>query len=175
MKAFLAGLIVGVILVVLGVFGYFLSGRAPVATSASPIPFEKFLAGKALHAKLAQETPKSVPLGADEPNLLAGARLYRDNCALCHGLPGQPATAIARGMFPKPPELLRGKGVTDDPAGETYWKVVNGIRLSGMPGFHQSLSDTQAWQVSVMLVNADKLPSSVQAELSSPAPQPSAK
>jgi hypothetical protein len=44
-----------------------------------------------------------------------------------------------------------------------------------MPGFRQSLSDTQAWQVSIMLANADKLPSSVQAELSSPAPQPSAK
>lgn len=175
MKAFFAGLIVGVILVVVGVFGYFLSGKAPVATSASPIPFEKFLAGKALNAKIAQEMPRSVPIPVDEPNLLAGARVYRDNCAVCHGLPGQPATAISQGMFPKPPELLRGKGVTDDPAGETYWKVVNGIRLSGMPGFRQSLSDTQAWQVSVMLANANKLPSSVQAELSPSAPPPSAK
>jgi thiosulfate dehydrogenase len=175
MKAFFGGLIVGAILVVLGVFGYFLSGKAPVATSASPIPFEKFLAGKALKAKIAQEMPKSVPIPVDEPNLLAGARVYRDNCAVCHGLPGQPATAIAQGMFPKPPELLRGKGVTDDPAGETNWKVVNGIRLTGMPGFRQSLSDTQAWQVSLMLANANKLPNSVQAELSSPAPPPSAK
>jgi len=175
MKAFLVGLFFGVVLVVLGVFGYFVSGSAPVATSASPIPFEKFLAAKALHAKIAQEMPKSVPIPVDEPNLLAGARVYRDNCAVCHGLPGQPATAIAQGMFPKPPELLRGKGVTDDPAGETYWKVVNGIRLSGMPAFHQSLSDTQAWQVSVMLANAEKLPSSVQAELSSPPPAPSTK
>jgi mono/diheme cytochrome c family protein len=175
MKAFIVGLILGIALVVLGVFGYFVSGSAPVATSASPIPFEKFLATKALHAKIAQEMPKSVPIPVDEPNLLAGARVYRDNCAVCHGLPGQAATAISQGMFPRPPELLRGKGVTDDPAGETYWKVVNGIRLSGMPGFRQALSDTQAWQVSVMLANAEKLPSSAQAELSSPAPQPSVK
>jgi thiosulfate dehydrogenase len=175
MKAFFAGLILGAILAVLGVVGYFLSGKAPVATSASPIPFEKFLAGRALHAKITQEMPKSVPIPVDEPNLLAGARVYRDNCAVCHGLPGQPATAIAQGMFPKPPELLRGKGVTDDPAGETYWKVVNGIRLSGMPGFRQSLSDTQAWQVSILLANANKLPGSAQAELWSPAPMPSTK
>ncbi len=175
MKAFFAGLILGAILLVLGVFGYFLSGKVPVATSASPIPFEKFLTGRALHAKIAQEMPKSVPIPVDEPNLLAGARVYRDNCAVCHGLPGQSATAIAQGMFPKPPELLRGKGVTDDPAGETYWKVVNGIRLSGMPGFRQSLSDTQAWQVSILLANANKLPGSTQAELWSPAPMPSTK
>jgi hypothetical protein len=39
----------------------------------------------------------------------------------------------SKGMYPQPPELFKGKGVTDDPAGETYWKVANGIRLTGMP------------------------------------------
>jgi mono/diheme cytochrome c family protein len=77
-------------------------------------------------------------------------------------------TAIAKGMFPKPPELMEGKGVTDDTPGETYWKVVHGIRLTGMPGFKGNLSDTQAWQVSILLANADHLPASVKAALSNP-------
>jgi mono/diheme cytochrome c family protein len=47
-------------------------------------------------------------------------------------------------------------GVSDDPPGETYWKVANGIRLSGMPSYNQVLSDTEMWQVSVLLANADK-------------------
>jgi mono/diheme cytochrome c family protein len=64
-----------------------------------------------------------------------------------------------------PPELLVGKGVTDDSPGETYWKVANGIRLTGMPGFSQSLSETQMWQISLLLANADKLPHSVTAVL----------
>jgi mono/diheme cytochrome c family protein len=71
-------------------------------------------------------------------------------------------------MFPKPPALLVGKGVTDDEPGETYWKVVHGIRLTGMPGFKGNLSETQAWQVSILLANADKLPDSVKTGLSSP-------
>jgi hypothetical protein len=71
-------------------------------------------------------------------------------------------------MFPVPPVLLEGRGVTDDPAGETYWKVANGIRLTGMPGFKQSLSDTQMWQVSVLLAQADKLPASVKQSLAAP-------
>jgi mono/diheme cytochrome c family protein len=165
MKAFLGGLVVGVILAAAGVYAYFVYGYAPVATSAGPMPFEVYLAKKALAARLQAEMPKSVPIPTDEPNYLAGARIYRDNCAVCHGLPGQPMTAIATGMSPKPPELLHGKGVTDDTPGETYWKVVNGIRLSGMPGFRKSLSDTQAWQVSILLANADKLSPSVQAVL----------
>jgi hypothetical protein len=61
-------------------------------------------------------------------------------------------------MFPKPPKLMEGKGVTDDSPGETYWKVAGGIRMSGMPGFDKTLSATQMWQVTLLLANADKLP-----------------
>ena len=60
--------------------------------------------------------------------------------------------------------------VTDDPAGESYWKVANGIRMTGMPSFHESLSDTQVWQVSLLLANADKLPASVNVILAQPLP-----
>jgi mono/diheme cytochrome c family protein len=68
-------------------------------------------------------------------------------------------------MFPKAPKLLEGTGVTDDEPGETYWKVANGIRLSGMPGFSESLSQTQMWQVSLLAAHADKLPESVKTAL----------
>ena len=171
MKKFLLGMVFGVALLTVAVFGYFLSGSAPVATDAPPMPMEKYLAKKALHAVLDRDMPKTVPIPANDTNYLAGAQVYKDNCEVCHGLPGQPATAIAHGMFPKPPELMQGKGVTDDEPGETYWKVVHGIRLTGMPGFRGSLSDTQAWQVSLLLANANKLPDSVKALLATPVPQ----
>jgi hypothetical protein len=64
-------------------------------------------------------------------------------------------------MFPKPPKLMEGKGVTDDEPGETYWKVSGGIRMTGMPGFEKTLSPTQMWQVSLLCANADKLPTNV--------------
>jgi thiosulfate dehydrogenase len=172
MRSFVLGMVVGVALLMAAVFGYFLSGSAPVATDSAPMPMEKYLAKKALHAVLDREMPKSVPIPADEVNFLAGAQVYKDHCAVCHGLAGRPATAIARGMFPKPPELMQGKGVTDDEPGETYWKVEHGIRLTGMPGFRASLTETQAWQVSLLLANADKLPASVRTLLVPPAAQP---
>jgi thiosulfate dehydrogenase len=170
LKTFLIGLIVGVIAVPVCVYVYFVTGSAPVATAAPAMPFEKTLAHGALSAHLAKEMPKSVPVPADEPNFTAGAQVYRENCAVCHGVPGGTPTAIARGMFPKPPKLLEGTGVTDDPPGETYWKVANGIRLTGMPGFTESLSQTQMWQVSLLLAHADKLPDSVKTALYRPTP-----
>ncbi len=61
--------------------------------------------------------------------------------------------------------FLLPKGVTDDEVGETHWVVKNGIRFSAMPSFESKLTDTQIWQVSLLLRNADKLPASLQALL----------
>ncbi len=132
-----------------------------MATSAPPMPFEKLLAHKALDARIQKEMPKTAPIEITESNLMAGAVLYKENCAVCHGLPGTPETYIAAGMFPPPPQLFHGKGVTDDELGETYWKVANGIRLTGMPGFRNSWKNDQLWQVSLLLAKADTLPESV--------------
>ncbi len=155
---FIVGFIIGII--VLPIYGwlYFRFGYAPVATAASPMPFEKRLAHMALNARIQKEAPKNAPIQPTDDNLVAGAHLYRTHCSVCHGLPGQSSSAIAKGMFPKPPELFKGHGVTDDPAGETYWKVANGIRLTGMPAFTHSLTNDQMWQVSLLLAGADKLP-----------------
>jgi thiosulfate dehydrogenase len=175
MRKFLIGLILGFLIVPAAVYWYFSSGNAPVATSGPSMPFEHQLARMALHAHLDKEMPKSVPIAADEAAYTAGAQIYKDNCAVCHGLPGQPQTNIAKGMFPHPPKLMEGTGVTDDPAGETYWKVSQGIRMTGMPGFDKTLTTTQMWQVSMLLADADKLPPSAKAILTPappPAPQP---
>lgn len=168
MRPFLIGLILGTLAMPLLVYFYFASGNAPVATSAPDMPFEQMLAHKALNARIDREMPKSVPISADEAALASGAQVYREQCAVCHSLPGHPETAIAAGMYPRPPKLLEGKGVTDDPPAESFWKVANGIRLTGMPGFRQSLSETQMWQVSLLVAQADKLPKSVLDGLSGP-------
>ena len=134
---------------------------APVATSDPPMPFEKKLANKALNAHIEKQRVVQSPVAADEPNFLAGADVYKQHCAACHGLPGQPPTDYATTMYPKPTQLFRGTGVTDDPASESYWKAANGIRLSGMPAFKSKLTDTQLWQVSQLVAQADEIPESV--------------
>jgi thiosulfate dehydrogenase len=171
---FILGLIIGIIIVPLGAYFYFASGSAPVATSDSPMPFEIMLAQKALNARIDREMPKSVPIAADEATYIAGTQVYRTHCGICHGLPGMQPGAIAKGMFPRPPQLFQGKGVTDDEPEETYWKVANGIRLTGMPSFKQDLSETQMWQVSLLLANANKISDAVKQELKPMFPPPAA-
>ena len=165
---FLAGLTLGAALVIAALFAYFLSGQAPVAVADHAMPFERKLANGALHSRIEKEMPKNVPVAADDSTYMAGAHIYQTHCAICHGHPDQDQGPIAKGMFPKPPHLFRGKGVTDDEAGETYWKISNGIRLTGMPSFKNSLSETEMWQVSVLLANVNKISDAVKEQLKPP-------
>lgn len=169
MKTIIVGVVIGILLVPIGGYLFLASGNAPVAASAPPLPLEKFLAKTGLHAKLRKEAPQRDVSNFTDADLQAGASVYVNNCAFCHGQPQLPVSAAAKGMFPDPPQLFEPKDmVTDDPAGVTYWKVRNGIRLSGMPGFKDSLTDKQMWDVSALLARADKLPPSVLDALNPP-------
>lgn len=167
MGKLIAGFLIGVVLVLGAEYLFLTQGGMPVATRGGPLPLEKFLTSRALHVAMAKDADKPSPLPASGANLAAGAKVYATHCEVCHGKPDEKAPgAIARGMFPRPPQLMPPhKGVTDDPVGETYWKVKNGIRLTGMPGFEQSLTDEQLWQVSLLLLKANRLPAEAKAAL----------
>ena len=155
------GIIAGVVLVPICLLGWFWFGKVPVAVADPPIPHERMITGIPLHARIDRELVKKVPIMLDEDNLVAGAHVYREQCSVCHGFHGKPAS-IGTHMFPAAPQLWERHnnsdvvGVSDDAPGETYWKVVNGIRLTGMPAYKSLLTDSEIWQVSLLLSNADK-------------------
>jgi thiosulfate dehydrogenase len=169
------GFLLGIAAVALGLFAYLKFGPLPVAVADAPLPFEKQVVKLPLNARIDRET-KTAPFGISEDVFESGAHVYRTQCASCHGTPGHDV-AFATHMFPSAPQLWKKHGshgvvgVSDDEAGETYWKVANGIRLSGMPSYSRVLSDAQMWQVSLLLKNADKeMPGPVASILNAPAP-----
>ncbi|MEO6965371.1 MAG: cytochrome c [Acidobacteriaceae bacterium] len=171
---FLVAFLIGLVILPIALFLYLRFGNPPVAVADSPLAFEKDVVHGPLHARIAKDMPKTVPIQPTADNMIAGAQIYRQSCAFCHGLNNQ-NSAVAPHMYPKPPQLWQAHGprsivgVSDDPPGETYWKVANGIRLTGMPSFDQVLSSTQMWQVSLLLANAEKpLPQAAMDILSSP-------
>lgn len=133
-------------------------GLMPAAANDPSMRFEPLIAEAGLFARIERQAPKRDVSGMSTAELVAGAGVYQKNCAVCHGLPGQAQDVIGAGMFPAAPQLMSPDGmVTDDDAGETYWKVKNGIRLSGMPSFAKVLSEDQMWQVTALVKRADKL------------------
>lgn len=169
----LLGFVLAIVVIGGGAAAYLRWGSPPVATADTPFPFEKAIASVPLHARIARQM-QTAPFGIDEDVFEGGAHIYRAQCAACHGTPGHDSD-YAKYMYPKAPQLwkkhARGNvvGVSDDQPGETYWKVANGIRLSGMPAFNHILSDTQMWQVTLLLKNADQpLPDPVMKILTAP-------
>ena len=167
LKWFVLGIVITLVVLAGGAYLFVKAGGVSMETTAAPLPLEKTVAGMALNASMGHAADQKNPLPFNDDTMLAGARIFKQNCAVCHGIPGQPRTLISKGMFPAPPQLFEKQDmVTDDPEGETFWKVTHGIRLSGMPGFGSTLSDTERWQLTTLVAHADKLSPAVQAELS---------
>jgi mono/diheme cytochrome c family protein len=171
MIKFFLGVVVGIGLVVLAGYLFMTRGGIFMGTDTKPLPLEQTIAGAAITASIGKSADDQSPLPADETNLLAGAKVYMQTCAGCHGKLDQESSG-AKGFYPQPPHLFPpSAGVTDDPVGATHWVVKNGVRFSAMPSFNQKLSDSEIWQVSLLLRNADKLPDSVKDSLRQPQQQ----
>lgn len=132
-------------------------GLIPANADAKPPALEKWAARTSLRATIAREAPRTPnPVALNDENLVAGVKLYAANCAVCHGAADGAASNIAKGLYQRAPQL--GKhGVTDDEEGETYWKIDHGIRMTGMPSYRATLSETQLWQVTLFLKHMDEL------------------
>jgi mono/diheme cytochrome c family protein len=165
-KVFFIGMVLGWILLPLAALLYLRFGYVPVAVNGPVIPFEELLAGTAVQARIARDAPAKAAIPASEENLAAGAKLYREQCVECHGLPGGAGTPAAKGMYPPPPQFFERMAMGNDPVGQNYWIVANGIRLTGMPGYKGSLTDQQLWQLAQFLSNRSQLPASASAALS---------
>lgn len=108
--------------------------------------------------------PRQTPIPPSSANLVAGAQLYTEHCAFCHGLPGRPRSVAAQGEFPAPPQFFVH---TDRLAtGLLFFRIHKGLRLTSMPGFGSSLSDNQIWQLALLIRHARQLPAPAVAALS---------
>lgn len=83
---------------------------------------------------------QGLPAGTTVNDVEAGARLFRANCAVCHGLDGSalPAADLRRGQF-------RRGSTTDD----LFRTISNGIPGTAMPPV--SFTGSQLWQVVAFL------------------------
>lgn len=153
-----AGAALIIVLGVLAVYAALSFGLVPANADARPSALERWAAGTSLRATIAREASTAPdPLPVTDQNLDAGIKLYAANCMVCHAASDAKPSNIGSGLYQHPPRLA-DRGVEKDPEGETYWKIAHGIRLTGMPAFGASLTDTQIWQITMFLKHMDKLP-----------------
>jgi len=79
-------------------------------------------------------------------SIAAGAALYQENCAVCHGRNGGGDGPAAAGL-PRRPADLRAAHAAHHTAGDIFWWVSHGIPRGGMPAFADRLGEDQRWDV----------------------------
>ncbi|MGZ4810771.1 MAG: c-type cytochrome [Thermoanaerobaculia bacterium] len=157
-KGFVLGLIVALAVAIAGGYVFVKVGALPAGQDSKPGKLETWAAKASLSATIKRQTSGlTSPLQPTESTLTAGANLYVAHCQVCHGGPDAKASSIAKGLTPDAPQLAKD-GVEDDPESVTYWKIAHGIRFTGMPGFHESLSESEMWQIALFVKHMDALP-----------------
>ncbi len=159
-KGFILGVVAVIAVGAVGAYAVLAAGMVPAAANGKPLPLEHWAARTSLRATLANEAPTGPnPVALTDTNLIAGIGLYSDHCAICHGTAkgDDSASPVAKGEYPAPPQLA-SDGVEDDPEGWTVWKIENGIRWTGMPGWKATLDSQQIWTLALFLKHMDKLP-----------------
>jgi len=85
--------------------------------------------------------------------VMEGFRHYREMCAGCHLAPGINSTEIGEGLMPRPPKLQ--DEVEEWKPEELFWVTKNGVKMTGMPAWGPTHSDTKIWAIVAFL---EKLP-----------------
>jgi mono/diheme cytochrome c family protein len=141
-------------------------GPIPVNADHQPqalAALEARMLGIAVHASVARHAGEQPnPLPATEANLIAGAEIYKQMCAKCHGQPNAGPSIYGASFYPPAPQLaVHPPQYTE---AELFWIIKHGIRNTAMPAWGRQLSDEDIWQVAAFLKRIDSLPPVVTAE-----------
>lgn len=163
MKQFILGSLVTIFVFVVGTVVYLRLGWAEVRSDASPSALETSLMRTAVHASVRREAPETAnPIAPTDENLIAGAKMYLNECAGCHGTPGK-ARKWASPLNPEAPQLpVVG---TEYSEAQIFWIAKHGIRRTGMFANGVWDSDQKLWTIAAYIYRIKNLPPQVAAEI----------
>jgi putative copper export protein/mono/diheme cytochrome c family protein/peroxiredoxin len=75
-----------------------------------------------------------------------GIALYAESCVVCHGVAGYGDGPAAENLKPKPADLT-ARHAASHTAGDLYWWLSHGVKETAMPGFDQSFSEDERWDL----------------------------
>jgi mono/diheme cytochrome c family protein len=91
----------------------------------------------------ASERPN--PVAPTAESIAAGTALYREHCAVCHGVNGDGKSSWAETLPEPPADLTDGTLMGKMTDGEIFWKLTTGRDM--MPPFAEKLSEEERWHV----------------------------
>jgi mono/diheme cytochrome c family protein len=137
--------------------------------TATPPAWERAIARMAFDASVARRAPPIAnPIRATPDALLAGMKVFLDDCAGCHGSYGRNSGWGSEDFYPRVPQFARTP--PRKPDWQLFWIVKHGVRYSGMGAWDRQVPDSTIWLLVTFLSHLDSLPRSVDAAWRKPGP-----
>ena len=167
MRNFLLGALVAPVVLGVAIFGYALSGMPPIAADATPNALEAAFMSAAVHAAVRREaTEVSAPPPVTDSLLIAGGRLYLNNCVGCHGAPGEPPSSFGATFYPRVPQFPAAG--TEYSEREVYFIAKHGIRWTGMRSQGRWYKEQSLRSLAAFVTHIRALPPAVAESLAAP-------
>src|SRR5262245_15357503 len=120
-----------------------------ISARAEPSAAETFIARRLRRLAIPRAAREAAnPVPASPEVLMEAMEHFADHCAFCHANDGSGNTAIAKGLYPKPPDMKQAatQNLSD---GELFYIIQNGVRFTGMPGFatQDGSHDQDSWEL----------------------------
>lgn len=165
MQRFLSGvvLVIAIEIVACGIFVLVLiSGGFQMGADVQPGTLETWIGRGSRSLWVSANAPKvKSPIPVTSQTLERGAKLYQDNCAVCHGGAHYPNSLLHKAVYPGAPQFLT-KSVADVSDNNLFWVIKHGVRFTGMPAWEYNMTDNDIWTVVNFLKNINHLPPDVQ-------------
>lgn len=163
MKNFALGFVCGILFLVVSSAGYSLLGLGEARADLPPSKFEIAFMKRAVHASVRREAP-AMPnqFPPTEETLIAGGKMYLNECAGCHGSLAKP-DEFPGALFPGAPNLpVVGTEFTES---QVFSVAKHGVRRTRMFANGMWDSDEKLWKVAAFISRIRSLPPSVSAAL----------
>jgi mono/diheme cytochrome c family protein len=164
MKHFLYGVVTTVIVLGAGLLIYLRLGLAEVRADVPGTSIEASVMNQAVHASVRRRAPEVAnPVPASDENLIAGGKIYLEECSGCHGAPGEKGGTGGLSLYPAIPQLAKVQTTYSE--AQIFWIAKHGIRRTGMFANGMWDSDQKLWTVAAYIKRMDSLPASVREAL----------
>jgi mono/diheme cytochrome c family protein len=100
------------------------------------------------------------PIRPSNDVLIAGLKIFKMNCAGCHGSRGQPSQWETQNFYPRVPQFADNPPHLSAP--QMFVAIKQGIRYSGMGAWNGMMSDEEIWKVATFLEQIGSLPPEVE-------------
>jgi mono/diheme cytochrome c family protein len=141
----------------LGGLGFVKSGIYDVAATKPHTRFTEWLTHETMiHSVRRHARDIAAPAGFTAGQVRSGFCIYETHCVACHGASGIGRDKWVSGLEPSPPYLL--DATQRFTPSELFWIAKNGIKMTGMPSWRDSLGDAELWEVVAYIEASPRMP-----------------